>query len=95
MVEDVLTLEGDPQEGEPLITEVMSAGKRLAPAPPLSFLRERTARDLARLPPSLLTVVPSDQYPVRISSALKDLAAAVDNRLAAAEATASPLSKAR
>ena len=47
---DILSLESDKQPGEPLIVPVMRAGKRIAPAPTLAQIRERAARDLARLP---------------------------------------------
>ena len=47
---DILSLESDKQPGEALIVPVMRGGKRIAPAPTLAQIRERAARDLARLP---------------------------------------------
>jgi nicotinate phosphoribosyltransferase len=64
---DVVTVEGDPQPGEPLIVPVMRSGKRLR-QPSLAESRERCLKDLARLP------APS----VEISPALHALADAVD-----------------
>jgi nicotinate phosphoribosyltransferase len=64
---DVVTVEGDPQPGEPLIVPVMRAGKRL-PQPSLAESRERCLRDMARLP------APS----VEIAPALRAIADAVD-----------------
>lgn len=75
---DVLTLEGDPQEGEPLIQPIMREGRRLAPPAPLSESRERAANELARLPEQLRTLQESPAYPVRISQALRDLTKAID-----------------
>jgi nicotinate phosphoribosyltransferase len=74
---DVLSLEGDTQTGETLVEPVMRAGKRLAPAPTLAQIRERAARDLARLPEPLRRLETCD-YPVTISEALKSLAAEAD-----------------
>jgi nicotinate phosphoribosyltransferase len=50
---DILSLETDKQPGETLIVPVMRSGKRLAPSPTLAQIRERAARDLARLPEAL------------------------------------------
>jgi nicotinate phosphoribosyltransferase len=76
---DVLSLEDDSAPGEPLIAPVMRAGKRIGPAPTLAQLRERTVRELARLPEPLRRLETVD-YPVRISEKLKALAAQIDTR---------------
>jgi nicotinate phosphoribosyltransferase len=83
MAGDVLTVEGDAQEGEPLLQAVMQAGKRVGSRPALADLRARVARGLRRLPPDLKTLVPSRCYRVDVAPALAQLAAAVDQRLAA------------
>jgi nicotinate phosphoribosyltransferase len=75
---DILTLEDDPQEGEPLIRPVMRAGKRLADAAPLTALRERARNQLARLPQGLRTLEKGPDYPVQVAPALRDLAKDVD-----------------
>jgi len=74
---DVLSLEADAQAGESLIAPVMRGGKRLAPAPTLTQIRERAARELARLPAPLRRLEAFD-YPVTIADALKALAAETD-----------------
>jgi nicotinate phosphoribosyltransferase len=74
---DILSLETDKQPGEPLIEPVLRQGKRLAAAPTLAQIRERAARELARLPESLRRLEAYD-YPVTISEALKALAAEAD-----------------
>ena len=77
MAGDVVTLESDPQPGEPLLAPVMRGGRRLAPAPSLEVVRRHAADNLARLPEPLRCLEAFD-YPVEISPALHQLAAAVD-----------------
>ncbi len=54
MIGDVLSLEGDHQPGEPLIRQVMQAGRRLAPSPTLAEIRACAARSRWRSPSSAL-----------------------------------------
>src|SRR6185312_10023366 len=75
---DILTLEGDTQPGEALIAPAMRGGKRVAPAPGLAQIRERAARDLARLPQPLAQLEPDTRYPVAISDALETLVEKMD-----------------
>jgi nicotinate phosphoribosyltransferase len=75
---DLLTLEGDRQEGIPLIQPVMSQGKRLYAPEPLSRIRERAAGELARLPEKLRSLETQPRYPVHVSEALTQLVRAVD-----------------
>ncbi|UCH73539.1 MAG: nicotinate phosphoribosyltransferase [Rhodospirillales bacterium] len=75
---DVLTVEGDAQDGEALIRPVMKDGKRLAPPPSLDRIREYCAAELARLPEPLSHLAPGAAYPVTVADALRDLAAQVD-----------------
>jgi nicotinate phosphoribosyltransferase len=74
---DILSIETDKQRGETLIEQVMRSGERVAPAPTLAQIRERAARDLARLPAPLRRLEASE-YPVAIAEALKTLAAEAD-----------------
>jgi len=86
MASDVIALEEDRQDGEPLIYPMMQSGKTLAPSPPLSAIREHTAKELAALPERLHSLEPGSPYPVEISVALKQLAHSTDghygNRIA-------------
>jgi len=75
---DILSIENDTQPGEPLVVPVMRAGKRISPAPALAQIRERAARDLARLPQQLVRLEPGATYPVKITDALTALAAQAD-----------------
>ncbi len=77
MVADVVTLETDPQPGEPLLIPVMRGGRRLAPSPDLAAVRRHTADNLARLPEPLRRLDAFD-YPVEIAPALRELAVQVD-----------------
>lgn len=81
MAGDVLTIEGDAQAGEPLIRPVMAGGRRLAADPSLDAVRAHAADQLARLPPGPRALDPEARYPVEVSPALRDLAAAVDRWL--------------
>jgi nicotinate phosphoribosyltransferase len=81
MESDVLSLEGDDQEGSPLIQRVMTSGKRLLPPPaPLAELRERTLRELARLPEELRAIESGPSYPVHVAAKVRELAERVDER---------------
>jgi nicotinate phosphoribosyltransferase len=81
MAGDILSLETDKQPGETLIVPVMRGGKRIAPSPTLTQIRERAARDLARLPESLRRLEPDANYPVKIADALTALAAQADTKM--------------
>jgi nicotinate phosphoribosyltransferase len=78
MAVDVLTVEDDPQEGEVLLQPCLVAGKRLAPSPALSELRQKAAAQLARLPEHLRQLQVNPPYPVTIAPALQQLAQEVD-----------------
>jgi nicotinate phosphoribosyltransferase len=78
MAGDVVTLESDPQPGEPLLAPVMQGGRRLAPPPALVDARLHAATQLARLPEPLRRLEAFD-YPVAIAPGLHELAAEVDH----------------
>jgi nicotinate phosphoribosyltransferase len=79
MTQDVLSLESDRHEGEPLIEPVMRQGRRIGQHSTLSDSRARAARDLARLPDSLRRLEPATPYPVAIADSLVRLAAEIDH----------------
>jgi len=78
---DILSVESDKRDDEPLIAQVMRGGQRVAPAPTFAQMRERAASGLARLPEPLRRFEASD-YPVTIADALKTLAADADRNTA-------------
>lgn len=75
---DLLTVESDTAPGEPLLQQVMRSGKRLAPAPPLTAVRERALAQLALLPENLRSLEHARHYPVEVAPALQALARKVD-----------------
>ncbi len=76
---DVVTVEGDPQAGEPLLAPVMENGRRLGPPESLSVIRDRAAAQLAQLPERLTTLEEAPiAYRVEIAPALRRLADEVD-----------------
>lgn len=83
MAGDVLTLEGDPQEGVALIEPVMRGGRRVVASPTLAEIRERVAEQLSRLPDPLRELEPAFPYSVEVAPALVRLTEEVDRRLAA------------
>ena len=80
MAGDMLTLEDDRPQGEPLLQLVMRAGQRLHPSPALSAVRQYAAAELARLPDHLRQLEAESPYAVSIAPALHELADAVDRR---------------
>jgi nicotinate phosphoribosyltransferase len=86
MAGDVISIESDRHDGEPLIEQVMQGGRRIAPSLALAEIRAHAARDLARLPERLRRLEPQGAYPVQVADALARLAGEVDRRLAPAPA---------
>ncbi len=81
MAGDVLTLEGDAQNGELLIHPVLQAGKRVEAPPSLSDSRAWAAKQLAALPVTLRGLEGRMPDPVTVSKVLMDLAASVDRQI--------------
>ena len=75
---DVVTLVDDPRDGEALLGPVMSAGRRLAPAPSLETSRAHAAAQVAALPNGMRRLEAPQAYPVEIAPALRALAALLD-----------------
>jgi nicotinate phosphoribosyltransferase len=80
MAVDVLTLEGDAQDGEALLHLCLCSGKRVASPPSLSEVRQRSTAQLLCLPESLRQLKVGPPYPVTIAPALHDLAQKVDRQ---------------
>lgn len=79
--QDLVALEDEPAEGEPLLLPVMRAGRRLQAAESLATIRRRAARQLSRLPPTLRRLDPAPPYPVAISAGIRRQAAEADAAL--------------
>jgi len=81
MLQDVITVDGDPHPGEPLLQPVMKNGTRLDPPENLKTIRQRAASQLAKLPHSLRSLTKETDYPVETSPALQELTRVVDAEL--------------
>jgi nicotinate phosphoribosyltransferase len=80
---DIVTVEGNEQEGEPLLIPVMREGRRLGAPEPLDRIRARAAAGLERLPRRLAALeTASEPYRVDIAPALRRLAEEVDRATA-------------
>ncbi len=88
MAGDVLSLDADDHDGDPLLSRVMKDGLRVGPAEQLTEIRNRAARDLARLPVALHRLDPAASYPVDVAQKLKRYTDDVDQRLAGRRRTA-------
>jgi nicotinate phosphoribosyltransferase len=78
MAGDVVTVVDDPRPGQPLLVKVMSGGRRSQPAPSLAEIRRHAAGSLAQLPATLQQLADRAEYPVTISTSLRELARALD-----------------
>jgi nicotinate phosphoribosyltransferase len=69
---DRIALESEPANGgQPLLIPVMREGRRIAPAEPISVLRDRCADGLARLPQRFRQINREAKYPLDHSKALE------------------------
>ena len=75
---DVLALEDEPQDGEPLLAPAMRGGKPLGAPPDAGAIRERVRLALAKLPPRLKALDRRAEYRVEISNGVAALARRVD-----------------
>lgn len=78
MAGDILTVEGDEQDGEALIRPVMRGGGRIAALPSLEEARAHCASQLARLPAHMKRLDSEPRYEAVVSDALRALADEVD-----------------
>ncbi|QOJ35975.1 MAG: nicotinate phosphoribosyltransferase [Nitrospira sp.] len=80
MAGDILTVEGDAQEGLPLLLPVMRGGRRLVTAPALEEIRRQASASLAQLPDAWRTLETAASYQVCVTPALTELAQRVDRQ---------------
>lgn len=79
---DKIALEGEAANGgEPLLIEVMHAGRRTRAAEPVSALRARSLASLAQLPKRYRQINRSVEYPVRYSKQLEAMLEKVRRRI--------------
>ncbi|MEM2104607.1 MAG: nicotinate phosphoribosyltransferase [Candidatus Bathyarchaeia archaeon] len=87
---DVIALEGEQIDGEPLLVKVMEKGKIVYDLPSLEQIREKALQNLARLPDECKRLKSAAKYPVVLSPKLKSLMRKLRAKLRELEATASP-----
>jgi nicotinate phosphoribosyltransferase len=76
---DTIALDDETMEGEPLLREVMRNGRRIAPTPALTEIRERCRARLAELPQALRALKTAGAaYPVQVSDRLRALVHSLD-----------------
>ncbi len=81
---DVIARAGETIEGaRPLLADVMRGGKRTSPSPTLKQLRERFAREFARLPERHKALRSPEHYEVSVSAELEALRERVVERIMA------------
>ncbi len=86
-VRDVIARADEACDGTPLLQQVMRRGKRLSPPTGLSAIRDRTARQIGKMPQELRALAPASRgYPVAVSDRLRSETEALRSRLAADEA---------
>ncbi len=78
MAGDVLSLEDDAQEGQPLIRPAMRNGRQIGALPTLQDARALCAAELERLPAHLRRLAHDPPYRVEVSKALRTLTDEVD-----------------
>ena len=79
MAGDVVQLEGETPQGEPLLQPCMHGGRRLAPPPTATEIRKHHASQMRALPQPLRLLQPQPaSYAVTLSPALRELARQVD-----------------
>ena len=72
--EDVIACDSERYpEGKPLLTRMMSNGRRIAPSPQLPQVRQYAREELAKLPEACRRLHHVQPYPVRFSSCLQSL----------------------
>jgi len=80
MTSDILSVEDDQQDGEPLIQPLVMGGRCVGPRPSLDDIRTHARQELSRLPPELEMLSPLTRYTAQVAPSLERLAAAVDSR---------------
>lgn len=82
MASDILTVDGDTQQGEALIQPVMRAGKIVGAQPDLDAIRAHAVDQLLCLPERFRSLETLPVFPVKVTPTLRALAEEADRRLA-------------
>ncbi len=78
---DLITLDNEQAEGEPLLIKVIDGGKLVYGLPTLEQIRANAAENLQNLPDKYHTLKDAPVYPVKLSSNLEELVVLVKKQL--------------
>ncbi len=80
-VEDIIALEGEEVNGEPLLVKVVEKGRVIYDFPSLEKIRERALDNLSRLPEKYKRLRRPAKYPVKLSPQLEKMIAELKQKL--------------
>jgi nicotinate phosphoribosyltransferase len=80
-VEDIIAVENERIEGEPLLAKVMENGKIACNLPTLDGIRERALENVSRLPEEYKKLRAARKYPVKLSLGLRKLTKELTEKL--------------
>ncbi len=75
---DVIALDSEAGQGEPLLTQVVRGGRPLGPLPTLEQIRSRVAAQIEKLPAPWKSLEASPEFRVEISPSIRNLADRID-----------------
>jgi nicotinate phosphoribosyltransferase len=78
---DLIALEEETLNGEPLLVKTMEKGKLIYDLPSIEAIRDRVKKTLQKIPNKYLVSLKAPKYPVRLSQPLKNLTARLTNEL--------------
>lgn len=81
LLRDVVTLDGDVTDGDPLLQPFMRGGRRLAPSDSIQQIRDRVRIALSQLPARLRMLQSDEPYLVEIAPSVRRLARTVDESI--------------
>jgi len=80
-VKDIIALDKEKVEGEPLLVKVMERGEIIYDLPALERIRERALENLSKLPDRYKRLRAAPRYPVELSPRLKEMIDELTNEL--------------
>ncbi|MEM3704168.1 MAG: nicotinate phosphoribosyltransferase, partial [Candidatus Bathyarchaeia archaeon] len=80
-VKDVIALDDEEMDGEPLLVKVVEKGKVIYNFPSLEEIRKRALENLSRLPNKYKRLRNAANYPVELSPKLKKLIRGLKKKL--------------
>ncbi|MBC7131460.1 nicotinate phosphoribosyltransferase [Candidatus Bathyarchaeota archaeon] len=80
-VKDIIALESEEIDGEPLLIKVIEKGKLVYKLPSLEEIRQRAMENLASLPEKYKRIKDAAEYPVELSPRLKQLVQELEAKL--------------